>query len=367
MLMVVTSACRGLSGVDDLEFLSAGSSTGVGGGQGGEGGVGGAGGAGGQGGQGGQGGVAVSPGCTLPAGECPTVFISNTGVSVDRLAVDSKSIYWMSRGDSGPTSGSIWQAEKSGGQALLLVDKISPRDMVVDESDQLVFWIDNKDGEGKIRAISTSAPNPQSVLVVSGADPFGALAIGTGAQLIFFTVPSSADIARMASTAPANAEYIYSGSLMLQTDLVVSGETLYWTEADKVVRIESAAGPANPVNSITVPNGDPYRVYVHNGVIYYTVRTDNGAVKAMDQSTLLIMTLASGQPFPSHIHATATHAYWGSDSDLICLFGGSVRRIDLGSDAVETLAEAVGCPTNFVEDATHIYFGAGSTIYRIAK
>ncbi|HZF49527.1 MAG TPA: hypothetical protein VE093_12800 [Polyangiaceae bacterium] len=375
-LVVLTSACRGLTGVDDLEFQGAGTATaasGGGGGQGGEGGalVGGGGGSGGggNGGSGGSGGGSVEPvvGCTLPVQACPTVLIGDTKAKVDILAMDSTHLYWASRGAQGLGSGSIGRVKKDGGEVVPIIQNVSPRGLVVDPIDSLVFWTNEQKVSGELRAIPSDMSGLQSSLVVVDELPLEALTIGTANQLLFYTVPSNGLIYRVSSTTSASGLVnIYNGPSALQTDLVVDGDTLFWTEPGQIGRIEDASGAADSLYWITLPSGDPYRIDVANGSIYYTLRQGIGSVKAIDRVTFSITTIAGTQPFPSHILASEIGLHWATDGDADCLLGnGSVRRsID---DAVATLAEGLLCPTNFVEDASYIYWGAGSRIFRAPK
>lgn len=368
--MAFASACRGLTGLDDLEFEAAsgdadagsvGSVGGVGGGQGGAGGEGGGPGGGGAGGGG-------SP-CLMSNSECPTVLIPDTGVQVNLLAVDDDRLYFAHEGAIGSAKSSIYSAQKSGGEIKLLASGRSPARMVVDPIDKLLFWIDRDVANGQILAMASDGSSSDIFLIMSEAYLFGSLAIGTSSQALFYTAPSAGLIGRVESALnPSSSAVLYTYAAALETALDIEGDTLYWSESNTIRRLNDAGSGSPKLDAAIAIGGSPHDLDAAWGNVFYTLRTDSGSVMYVAEGTQVVFPFADAQAFPSHILVTETAVYWVNDGDAGCAEGkASVWRKGLSLDKPVMVAAGLPCPSNLAQDAAYVYWGAGNQIYRSPK
>jgi hypothetical protein len=389
-------ACQIVSGLADLEArdtggaggtdgaggaggaggaVSAGGAGGTGGGTGGGaggagGGVGGsAGGAGGGGGGGGAGGGApVVAGCEFAPEQCPVVLIENTSINVETIAVDDNYIYWAFQGDPGASpTGQIWRANLDGSAPALVVGEAHPYNLVVDKTDQLLFWSDNRFSQGKIYNVSTVAPDGVGAVALTAANPIEALAIGTSQELLFYTVTAAMFISRAISTPnPMTATDIYTTLGSTPVNLVVEGEKLYWPDGGSIYRIEDATSPSPAATLLVTPGQPIFGIDVEESKIYAALRVPNatGVILSIDEDTTFA-TNEGTTTFPTHVRSNGKRVFWTGSTDASCAGTGFVRAKPVFiNEESKVLAGSLVCPSNLVIHGSFIYWGAGTKIYR---
>ncbi|NUQ76607.1 MAG: hypothetical protein HUU21_23960 [Polyangiaceae bacterium] len=346
-------ACQIVSGLDDLEAAGGGETTSTSStsGTGGGGGFGGGGGLGGGGGE--------NP---CAKGECENVFLADTKVPVDSIAVDYEYIYWAHRGTD-PGTGSIWRARLDGTSGADEIAKdLGPTGIVASPLTKMLYITDASAGVSTLKAAQLDNPGSFTNLFMAPAgEEYRALSRSALGD-VFWVEVSAQNIRKINFEPPL---FMTAGAPRV---IASDADEIFWFDGASISRGlitgggRAAMAQSDPINT--------FGIAVDTTYIYWTVKVAAGAVfvKMIDGADQP-MPIIPAQSYPSHILADGKSIYWVTEGADSCNKSvGSVMKAPAGlaGGPLETLA-AVPCPSNLVSDDFYVYWGSGTTIFRVKQ
>jgi hypothetical protein len=313
------------------------------------------------------------------------VFIADTGVPVDMLAIDSKYIYWGFRGVStvSPFDGSIWRAKLADPSAAheLVASGIRPDDLVVSEAKQFILWTQHNEANG------VSTISFVSVEGVGGGYTSQVYADQKNPILSFMITPTSAIMA-WASFAEKIVYYDAFPPMPVPNDapiafdleptpseLFVVNDLVYYHGPEQIRCVTLSASSACVQGSITASNKNGFGLDVFGNNAYWTNKEAAGTVwaSAIEGSNKPVE-LVLNQSYPTYITSDFQGVYWATNGEASCSGTEAAVRMKpfAPSDPMlpgYTLASKIPCPSNFAVSSgnSEFYWGAGKTIYRMPK